>query len=463
MAIIRLMKSYSKYIFLALLLYGQNIIFSFFSPFVFVPSLVEFSLLFLILFLLSYCRYQKLLIVLWITLYFLHFSFMSYFGETISPSDIYLFSTHITETYETFVDTLNIYFFAFSIYMITLFIVLRLELKKRVLNLYLLVIIFMMIILVNFVKINDASFLLLKSLYQVSSLKTELIVNDTSHTKELKPLKKSDINIVLLIGESMRAKEFQNNSYEIFDNYFYKTIYSGGTSTDVSVPLLLNGAIKPSQIDMANNLFRLAKQNSYQTQFVTTQSLNSMRYIKPYMDKKSINRYSVLGSRVDSHLLDELKKIDFNDEKRDFVVMQMQGQHSPYKYYPSYIKSTIPQQYTASMAYSNAVILEMMAYVESLKRPTLFIFTSDHGELLGESGRVGHNKFQERVYRVPMIIMSNVNTAFDYEKILSHHGIYNLIYYLLGYSKEYEDEPIPVRINGSMISEEDGFRMVKES
>ena len=115
------------------------------------------------------------------------------------------------------------------------------------------------------------------------------------------------------------------------------------------------------------------------------------------------------------------------------------------------------------MAYSNAVILDMMAYVESLKRPTLFIFTSDHGELLGESGRVGHNKFHERVYRVPMIIMSNINTAFDYEKILSHHGIYNFIYYLLGYSKEYEDEPIPVRINGSMISEEDGFRMMKES
>ena len=32
-----------------------------------------------------------------------------------------------------------------------------------------------------------------------------------------------------------------------------------------------------------------------------------------------------------------------------------------------------------------------------------------------------------------------------------------------GYSKEREGEPTPVRINGSMISEEDGFRMMKES
>ena len=463
MAIIRLMKTYSRYLVLALLLYTQNIIFSFFAVSVFIPSLIELVLLFFILLLLSYCRYQKLIISLWLSLYLMHFSFMSYFGQSITPSDIYLFFTHVSESYETFIDTLDIFIVAFSIYLINIFIVLNVKLKKRVLNLYTVLIIFIIAILLNFTKLNDASFLLLKSISKVSFTKTIEPISEEKFTKEKKPLRESEINIVLLIGESMRAKEYQLDSYEMFEKGFYKTIYSGGTSTDVSIPLLINGAIRPSQIDMTNNLFRLAKQNSYQTQFITTQSLNSMKYIKPYMDERNIDRYSVLGSREDSHLLDKLKKIDFNNADAEFVVMQMQGEHSPYKYYPTYVKSTIPQQYAASMEYSNTLILEMMSYIGSLKMPTLFIFTSDHGELLNENGRAGHNKFHKKIYRVPMIIMSNINTTLDYEKILSHQGIYNLIYYFLGYAKEYKEEKNLIRVNGSMISEEDGFRMMESN
>ncbi len=177
------------------------------------------------------------------------------------------------------------------------------------------------------------------------------------------------------------------------------------------------------------------------------------------MMKKSISTYDILGSREDMDLVNELKKIDFSD--RDFVVMQMQGEHSPYIYYPNYKKSTIKQQYLESMEYSNKIILEMMNYVKSLETPTLFIFTSDHGELLGENGRVGHNKFHEKIYRVPMMVFSNFNAALDYEKIASHNGVYNLIYHFLGYSKEYKEEQKIIRVNGSMMSEEDGFRMME--
>ena len=460
MAIIRIMKTYSRYIFIALALYFQNIAFSLVSNFVFIPSFLEFLAVLSLVVIISRYRFHKYIFSFWILLYFIHFSFISYFGVTITVNDIYLFFTHSIESFETFFYTLEIYFTPFIISIFSLLIVLKIKVNAVVKNIYFLTFILIFWLLVSSIKIGDASFLLLRSIYETSSLNLKTQVPKI-YIDSPKAFNKGEFNIVLVIGESMRAREFQEKNYEMFERGFYKTIYSGATSTDVSVPLLINGATKPSEINLSNNLFHLAKLNGYETYFISTQSKKSMQYIELYMMKKSISHYDILGSREDSDLIEELKKIDFL--KREFIVMQMQGEHSPYKYYPTYIKSTIPQQYAASMKYSNAVILEMMNYVKSLKTPTLFIFTSDHGELLGESGRVGHNKFHEKIYRVPMMIVSNVDAAFDYEKILSHHGIYNLIYHLLGYSQEYEDEPIPVRINGSMISEEDGFRMMKES
>ena len=462
MAIIRIMKTYSRYIFIALALYFQNIAFSLVSNFVFIPSFLEFLAVLSLVIIISRYRFHKYIFSFWIFLYFIHFSFISYFGVTITVNDIYLFFTHSIESFETFFYTLDIYFTPFIISIFSLLIVLSIKVNTVVKNIYFLTFILIFWLLVSSIKIGDASFLLLRATYETSSLnlKTQVPKVDADSPKAFK---KGEFNIVLVIGESMRAREFQERDYEMFEQGFYKTIYSGATSTDVSVPLLLNGASRASKIDLSNNLFHLAKLNGYETYFISTQSKKSMQYIEPYMMKKSISHYDILGSREDSDLIEELKKIDFNDSDTEFVVMQMQGQHSPYKYYPTYIKSTIPQQYAASMKYSNALILEMMNYVKSLKTATLFIFTSDHGELLGESGRVGHNKFHEKIYRVPMIIASNVNTVFDYEKILLHSGVYNLIYYFLGYAKEYKEEKKPIRINGSMISEEDGFRMMESN
>lgn len=272
------------------------------------------------------------------------------------------------------------------------------------------------------------------------------------------PLRDSDINIVLIIGESMRAKEFQEEEYEMFEHFFYKTIYSGATATDVSLPLLINGATRPSEIDFSKNIFSLATNNNYTTSFISIQTKKSTRYIKPYLHQKKINNFNIVGSRDDKELLNLFENIDFNSTKANFIVMQMQGQHSPYIYYENYKKSTIQEQYTQSMHYSNRIILEMIEYIKSLKKETLFIFTSDHGELLGERGKMGHNRFEKEIYRVPLILFHTLKQKIDFQNIQSHHDIYTLMHYILGYAKELEFSQKKIRVNGSMISEEDGFR-----
>ncbi|MEA3331631.1 MAG: hypothetical protein U9Q29_08070, partial [Campylobacterota bacterium] len=96
-------------------------------------------------------------------------------------------------------------------------------------------------------------------------------------------------------------------------------------------------------------------------------------------------------------------------------------------------------------------------YIKTLKKQTIFIFSSDHGELIGERGKIGHNTFQKEVYKVPLIIFDTLNSDIEYQNMEAHNDIYNLIFYLLGYSKEFREPSKSIRVNGSMINEEDGY------
>lgn len=449
------MKYYIYYLLFSFVFYMQNLIYSLFSNFIFVPNLLEFLLVYILVLIISKTPYPKVIFASWQILYLIHFSFISFFARNITSSDIYLFFTHIVETYETLAYTLHIYVGATTLSIFFVAIVFWIDFKKIGASIYLLLL--LLLSLFFFLqKSGDASFLLLKALKDNNYTDSKTI--ELKHTQKLKPLRSTDIDIVLIIGESMRAKEYQDRSYDMFENYFYKSIYAGATSTDVSVPLLLNGAIKPSDIDIKNNLFTLAKQNNINTSFISVQSEKSMKYIKPYLNIKDIKNYLIVASRDDIELVEELKKIDFK-KQTNLVVMQMQGEHSPYKYYPNFIDTDIKSRYIQSMNYSSKVIVEMLEHIKTLDKKTIFIFTSDHGELLGEGGGFGHNTFKEQVYKVPLVIVDNFSSDVSYDSISSHNDIYNLIYHHLGYSKTIKPPQKSIRVNGSMLNEEDGYKI----
>jgi len=448
------MKLYLYYFLFSLVFYSQNFFFSLFSAFVFVPSLSEFITLYLLVLIISKSSYSKFIFSIWSSLYLIHFSFISFFGREIASSDIYLFFTHIVETYETFSYTLDRYIGVFILFLFLICLIFWIDFKKIKANIYILLFLLVSVLFIG-KQTNDASFVLVNSLKDLSFLDTKTV--ELREGKKLEPLRNSDVNIVLVIGESMRAKEYQDKEYEMFERYFYKTIYSGATSTDVSLPLLLNGAIKPSSIEMGKNLFILAKQNNFYTTFITAQTPHSMKYIKPYLFLKNIDDFRVLGTRDDMNLVDELQKMDNNHS--NLFVLQMQGEHSPYKYYPNFKDIDLNERYTQSMNYSNKIIMQMIAHIKKIDKRTIFIFTSDHGELLGEGSMYGHNTFEEQVYRVPLIIVDNFNSDVLYEDIFSHNDVYTLIYHSLGYSKILKYSQETLRVNGSMINEEDGYKL----
>lgn len=439
-------------LFLAIIFYLQNLIISFFINFAFVPQILEFMIILFLLLIISRLKYQKAILYIWQFLYFIHFCFISYFGTSITYIDIYLFFTHMKETIESFSHMFSIMLIATINFIFMILIITKVKIQKQNIN----PLIPLILLITSFFylsKPHDASFILLNELRQIHKIDTN--INITKSDKPLKPLYTRQINIVLVIGESMRAKEYLSEQYDFFENNPYKTIYSGATNTDVSIPLLLNGAKRPKEINLKNNLFYLAKNNGLQTHYITTQNNQYLKYIKPYLAKQYIDSVKILATQDDNDLTHQIKKIKL--QKSNFIVLQMQGQHSPYTFYPnSNLTNSIQTHYKNSMKYSNTILKKVLSHLQKNSYyPYTFIFTSDHGQLLGENQKYGHNRFEKQIYKVPFVYQSTI--TFNIKNILNHNDIYNLIKYQLGYLEKLTFNKLPIKIYGTMINEEDGF------
>lgn len=317
---------------------------------------------------------------------------------------------------------------------------------------------------------NDLSLNLIQNIFNISFLANEPLNN----SNKLNPHHKiNNLNIVLVVAESMRYKNlslfgYKKNTTPYLNNLktdlFYKTVYTKATNTDVSIPLLINGANDFENIDISNNLFVLASNNNFYTSFISTQSPKSLQYIMPYLSD-SINNIKILNSKNDEDLYFYLKK-DYQNNSNNFTVLQMTGEHSPYSYYPKsfniFTNNSIEDNYNNSIRYSDYVLNLIIQYIKKQDKPTIFICTSDHGELLGENNQYGHNRFEKDIYTVPLIIYTH-NIKIDkniLKNINSHQDIYTFIKYLLGYSQTINFVSAPYRINGTMQTGEDGYILV---
>ena len=388
-------------------------------------------------------KIRKLLFVLWELLYLIQFSFYAYFNSWIKSYDIKLFFTHINETLESFLPLISYFSIAIFVFIIILLFIVTNNFKAIVLNKWILI--FVLIFTGTNAKINDVSILLIKEIpYSLNTKEVQL----DKKIKQLSIIQDTNQSIVLVIGESHRAKEYLKDEMSFFKNN-YTTIYSAATNTDVAIPLFINGIQDIKQLNTTNNLFKLAKKNNYHTQFISTQKKSYLKYILPYMEKKFIDNYKVLASQNDNDLIKEITNIDFS--KKTFVILHMQGAHSPYKYHEEKQSDTIQEQYYKCYKKSNHVLDNIQKIVSN---KAIFIFTSDHGENLGEDGKYGHNRFTPEVYKVPLVIYNNPTT----QNIKSHYDLYLYIIKHLGYDTSSINNNKKIKVYGTMINGEDGFR-----
>lgn len=301
-------------------------------------------------------------------------------------------------------------------------------------------------------------------------------------------IKDPDRNIVLIIGESFRGDRMSVLGYNIktsplLDSLYSsepfekRMIYAGGTMTQTAFTALINRSKYPggkNYISSANNLFRLAKENGFSTSFISKQSSSQLeiiddmlfrQYIDFFASKSDLEKYIGNMTQYDGDLIPMMKNIDLS--KSSFVVLHQRGSHSPANNkYPEEF-GIFSDPYNNSVLYTDYVIYNIYDYLKknSLKE-TWLIFTSDHGELLGEAGnKKGHGWFEKEIYNVPYFCFRINPVDVDNsgsKDVRCHFDVSSQIQNLLGYdSKPETDSERTIYINGSEMNALAGYMQIK--
>ncbi|GJL49713.1 MAG: hypothetical protein NPIRA01_09400 [Nitrospirales bacterium] len=293
-------------------------------------------------------------------------------------------------------------------------------------------------------------------------------------------IKNPDINIVLIIGESLRAEQLSLLGYakhnttpllSKLNGLKASSIYSSGTMSITGVAGVLNRLKHPgvtSQITSQSNcLFRLAKNNAFSTYYVTAYHRERLKIMENVICKKSIDHYitrSEFGETSSPHdmaLVQYLDHIDFSNN--NFIVLNQRGSHTPYeKRSPQEFKK-FDSEYDNSVLYTDYVITEIIKTIQlKSKKSTYVLFTSDHGELINDDGMNGHGWFKKQVYEVPFLFFAHhandQNMLNDVAYIQSHFDMSTFIIQLLGYDQKVnKSETKDIYINGSDVDGLAGF------
>ncbi|MAA73047.1 MAG: DcaA [Bermanella sp.] len=243
----------------------------------------------------------------------------------------------------------------------------------------------------------------------------------------------ADANVVVLMGESLSyynmalyGYERDTNpdlmKYKDDPNFFFTPAISSAVSTRVSLSLFFNTVYEPnntahiSKMDTA--LFRLAKRQGYETHYITTQkNAGGLTYsfslgdIDSWKENKHLLDYE---GEYDDRLLLELKSMNLDYDKPQFITLHMRSTHGPYvdnypksqEVYPvegQPYETYMLNSYDNSVLYTQKVIADIYEFFKDSGKPTYIFFTPDHGELTGQGGRFGHNAVDIDMARVPFM------------------------------------------------------------
>lgn len=272
-------------------------------------------------------------------------------------------------------------------------------------------------------------------------------------------------NIILILGESFRSKSASFINKNALKNMpklsrfsQEKTIYAknalaAGTMTKVSISYLLHQVDSiehiPRLYGSKFSLFKQAKDNNLSTHFITHQSASDSRYLIPMISAQHIDDIQTpveilhtdnLGATVDDgNIIKSLNLVNLT--KPNFIVLQMQGSHTPYSTKSPKAFKTFESEYENSIEYTDSVLGGLISYLESKKKsilPTYILFVSDHGEMLGERGMYGHGHLEEEVFKVPFFYYSteennSMKNFIEDSMLLTHFDISQMLLSLMGY------------------------------
>ncbi len=237
------------------------------------------------------------------------------------------------------------------------------------------------------------------------------------------------INVVFVLGESVRAKNLQLNGYirettpllsSRKNIVSFKNIYTSNTYTSKSVPQILTNdsveADEEKKIEGVYSLYSVLNKANYNTFWIGNQTpeLSYRDFILENKESELIDiEHSVLSYRkkLDGDLL-EIFENKFTGNNSSFYTLHMIGSHWWYesrypknfqKFQPvitsKYIPSNSPEEminsYDNTIVYLDYFLNHIISFLEAKEQQIVLIYLSDHGETLGENGKWLHAQNNE--------------------------------------------------------------------
>jgi len=243
-------------------------------------------------------------------------------------------------------------------------------------------------------------------------------------------------NIVFVVGESLAASHLTLYGYdrpttprlqELHDQKKIVVLNDAvvmGPHTRTSVPYIMTGLAGPDphgRVFGAPTIFSYAKARGYHTAFISAQE-------ESWGDLDSILREGADTFKTGLQFATDIDVLKGGDDlvvleqgvlptlkslpEPFFLIVHMDGSHVPYTYHSPPKHKVFPEDGGANSigAYDNTIRVtdEYVATVFQALRArdpeAWMIFTSDHGQALGEGGAFFHRGYQSNVVRAPLLV-----------------------------------------------------------
>lgn len=225
--------------------------------------------------------------------------------------------------------------------------------------------------------------------------------------------------IVLVIGESARAKNFQYNGYQkptnpytkIYKNELinFSNFSSCGVITAISIPCMLTNLTHQTYTSRnlsyyQDNILDIAKRSNYNVWWISNNGGECMGKVCQRLDH--ITYYD--NGALDGDMLKQIATLISEAKNNTLLAINLHGSHGA-KYFERYPKDflyfkpvctdenlqncdqeTLLNAYDNSLRYTDYFLAQVISYLKKSPLANLLWYVSDHGESLGEYGQYMH-------------------------------------------------------------------------
>jgi arylsulfatase A-like enzyme/Flp pilus assembly protein TadD len=208
-----------------------------------------------------------------------------------------------------------------------------------------------------------------------------------------------------------------------------------------------------------NTIAELFKQNGFQTSaFVAAYVLDSKWGIDQgfdyYFDNFDLSKYKTISlgnvQRPGNEVVDEvIPWLDRHKQQKFFTWIHLYDPHTPYEPPSPYNEMYPDHPYIGEIAYTDSQIARIWEYLEKngLVDNTILVFTSDHGESLGEHREMAHGFFVYQAgVHVPLIFV----TPFELFQGISRSAVVSLVD-IMPTVLDLSGIPIPDQVQGKSL------------